>query len=183
MSSDTQTARNYFHLFSLDENFELDVKALKNHYRELQGKYHPDRYVSCSEQEKLMAVKMSSLLNDAFDVLSNPVKRATYILGLHGVNFQQDRHIDEDILLEQMSLRENIDKLRKQADQHSVVSLESLGDELGLAFQQACKQFADLHRLNDDSSSHLERMKQALSRMLFLDKALHEIDQSLESLE
>ena len=130
-----------------------------------------------------MAVKMSSLLNDAFDVLSNPVKRATYILGLHGVSFQQDRHIDEDILLEQMSLRENIDELTKQADEQGVAKLEALGDELGLAFRQACKHFADLHQLNDDSQAHLEKMKQALSRMLFLDKALHEIDQSLESLE
>ncbi len=125
-----QINQNYFQLFKLSESFELDLDSLAEKYRELQVEVHPDRFANADEQEKLRAVQLTSFLNEAYETLKLPLKRAGYILGLHNFDVEQvsQRDLGPDLLLEQMQLREALDELPK--DESALPDLEKLKQEV-----------------------------------------------------
>ena len=67
---------NYFQLFGLEIEFIIDLPKLSTLYQALQKKVHPDRFAHASSQEQMLAVKKSTLVNDAYQTLKNPLKRA-----------------------------------------------------------------------------------------------------------
>ncbi len=182
MSSSHSSQRDFFELFSFEADYQVDKKSLKQKYRELQIQYHPDQFSSASEGEKMMAVQMSSLLNDGYEVLSHPVKRAQYLLERQGVNLQEDRKIDPEILMEQMSLREEFEEMGSIADEdQKEQSYESLLDQLQKSFKSCEQAFGEQSSSNELADKDLEGLKQLLARMLFLDKLISEVDKALES--
>jgi molecular chaperone HscB len=101
---------NYFELLQLPQAFDVDLVALKNHYDEVRKSIHPDRFVNKSDVEKRVAVQYSALLNDAYQTLLSPVKRAIHLLALQGdcLNLEHETIKDEAFLMLQMKLRERI---------------------------------------------------------------------------
>lgn len=73
---------NYFSIFGLDLSYEIDLKRLREKLHELSKKLHPDFYSTASEIEKTYARDNSALINKGFATLSDPIKRADYLLGL-----------------------------------------------------------------------------------------------------
>jgi molecular chaperone HscB len=177
----TTGTENFFELFSLPESFELDLISLKKSYKNLQTKYHPDQFSNASEQERMSALSMSSQINDAFVVLSEPVKRATYLMELAGINFQEDRSVNHEILIEQIELRERLEQFVNIEDvDKKEEALESFHEQIQTEFEQASANFSKQDKVEEKPFSE---MKQTLSRMLFLNKLLKEIDAQLEELD
>jgi molecular chaperone HscB len=108
---------NYFELFGLESQFEIDLANLSTIYQTLQKKVHPDRFARASGQDQMLAVKKSTLINDAYQTLKSPLKRAQYLLELRGVTMpsEQASFGDVSFLMRQMELREMLDDV-KQAD-------------------------------------------------------------------
>ena len=71
--------QNFFELFNLPMQFDLDIVALEAAYRNVQRLVHPDRFVTASDAEKRAAVQYASLANDAYQTLRNPLKRAMHL--------------------------------------------------------------------------------------------------------
>lgn len=69
-------AKNYYEILGVEKTATAD--ELKLAYRKLAKKYHPDMYVSASEQEKKDAETKFKDINHAYEVLSDPQKRAAY---------------------------------------------------------------------------------------------------------
>ena len=69
-------AKNYYEILGVEKTATAD--ELKLAYRKLAKKYHPDMYVSASEQEKKDAEAKFNDINHAYEVLSDPQKRAAY---------------------------------------------------------------------------------------------------------
>jgi molecular chaperone HscB len=87
MSHDAQN--NYFSFFSLPRKLHLDTTALERNFYTLSRKLHPDRFASrpLAEQEAVLA--QSSLLNDAYRTLKDPILRTQYLLTLEGVELEE----------------------------------------------------------------------------------------------
>ncbi|HHJ13293.1 MAG TPA: Fe-S protein assembly co-chaperone HscB [Gammaproteobacteria bacterium] len=122
--------QDFFSLFGLPERYALDRPTLDAYYRELQRNTHPDRYASASEQEKRIAMQQTAHINEGYDVLRNPLKRARYLLERRGVHMddQQTTQADPDFLMQQMELRERLAKVRAQAD--PLASLDALARDI-----------------------------------------------------
>src|SRR5687768_15330486 len=82
-------AKNFFDLFGLPAGFDIDTIDLAARYRTLAREAHPDRFVNGSDAERRLAMQMTTLLNEAFRVLKEPVSRARYLLELKGVSFPE----------------------------------------------------------------------------------------------
>ena len=80
---------NYFEFFSLPRKLELDVAALEKHFYVLSRKLHPDRFASKPAEEQEAALAQSSLLNDAYRTLKDPILRTQYLLTLEGVELEE----------------------------------------------------------------------------------------------
>ena len=68
--------KNYYDILGVDKKASAD--ELKSAYRKLAKKYHPDLYTNASEAEKKNAEEKFKEINHAYDVLSDPQKRAAY---------------------------------------------------------------------------------------------------------
>ena len=80
---------NYFEFFSLPRHLHLDVPALEKQFYVLSRKLHPDRFAGKSLAEQEAALVQSSLLNDAYRTLKDPILRTQYLLTLEGVQLEE----------------------------------------------------------------------------------------------
>jgi molecular chaperone HscB len=183
-NSRAQPVRDVFELFSIKSEYDIDLVDLKNRYRELQLKFHPDQYSSDAISEKMAAVTMSSLLNDGFEILSNSVKRAQYLLERAGINLQNDRSIEAEILVEQIELREQLEAIVQVSNlDDKEEKLEQLSTHLQNLFQTSEKQFSAVSKAGFNNPVVLQQLKSILVRMLFVNKLISELNRSLEALD
>ena len=110
--------QSYFELFGLDLAFDIDLTYLNSAQQRLQAVYHPDRFAGASERDKRLSVQQASWINEAFETLSKPVKRARYMLELNGLelNDESETTSDTTFLIEQIAIREEIEECRSNAN-------------------------------------------------------------------
>lgn len=122
---------NYFELFDLPATFDIDVAELSTRYRELQKATHPDRFANASEQQKLLAVSRTAQINDGFQTLKDPIRRAEHMLEQRGLDIQNETQTvkDTSFLMQQMEWREALEMVAQSRD-------ESQADELEQSFKQ-----------------------------------------------
>jgi molecular chaperone HscB len=80
---------NFFEVFGLPEKLHIDTAALEKQFYTLSRKLHPDRFASRPVEEQEEALRQSSLLNDAYRTLKDPVLRTQYLLKLNGVELEE----------------------------------------------------------------------------------------------
>jgi molecular chaperone HscB len=166
--------KNYFELFGLPVTFEIDTADLAARYRDLQRRFHPDRYASAPDQERRLSMQMTALINEAFHTLKDPVARGRYLLGVQGISTDEetDSVMDPAFLMEQMELRESMDEARNAPDR--VVRLGRLAQ--GVEKRQDTQTQA-LHACFADGSAQAQQRARAIIReMQFLRKVLAEIE-------
>ena len=79
----------YFSLFSLPRHLNLDVDLLEKAFYAQSRRLHPDRFASRPPAEQAEALTRSSELNDAYRTLRDPIARTEYLLGLEGVQLEE----------------------------------------------------------------------------------------------
>jgi molecular chaperone HscB len=80
---------DYFTFFGLPPKLNLDVVALEKDFYELSRRLHPDLNARSGSQEQEWSLEQSSLLNDAYRTLRDPIKRTEYLLHLEGVELEE----------------------------------------------------------------------------------------------
>jgi molecular chaperone HscB len=80
---------DYFTFFGLPRKLDIDVAALDKDFYELSRKLHPDINARAGKQEQEWSLQQSSMLNDAYRTLKDPVKRTQYLLKLEGVELEE----------------------------------------------------------------------------------------------
>ena len=115
--------KNHFATFTLPTVFAVDPDALEQKYFEFQKNFHPDR---SDEVERSIAI------NEAYEVLKNPLKRAAHILQLSGLDVENDEvapKVDQATLLEVFEMRESGDFSAKDLSK----KIKSLIEEVALS--------------------------------------------------
>ena len=167
--------KNYFQLFNLPESYDLDTDLLTVEYHKLQVDYHPDKHSSGSEKEKISAQVAASYINDAYQTLNSPLKRAAYILTIKGKDVEKvdQSDLSMEVLLEQMELRESLGDLPK--DDTALQALEDLKNTAQGKIQKKQLKFE-----KEIESSDLSAAKQTFHELQFLFKLLAEIEEGEE---
>ena len=80
---------DYFAFFGLPPKLNVDVAALEKSFYELSRRLHPDLNARAGSQEQEWSLEQSSLLNDAYRTLRDPIKRTEYLLHLEGVVLEE----------------------------------------------------------------------------------------------
>ena len=80
---------DFFTFFTLSRKLALDVPALEKQFYAVSRKLHPDRFAAKPAAEQEAALAQSSLLNDAYRTLKDPILRTQYLLTLEGVELEE----------------------------------------------------------------------------------------------
>lgn len=80
---------DYFSFFGLPLKLNLDVATLEKDFYNLSRKLHPDLSARATSQEQEWSLEQSSLLNDAYRTLRDPIKRTQYLLKLEGIELEE----------------------------------------------------------------------------------------------
>ena len=167
----------HFALFELQPAFDLDMEMLSSRYRELARKVHPDRFADAGEKEQRHALERSANLNEAYQVLRTPSRRARYLLTLQGRDMPLEATVqDPEFLLQQMQWREELEELQEQADLAGIASFKA---RLKAAQQVLNDSFARIW----PEETQREEAERLVRRMQFLDKLSQEVRQLEERLD
>lgn len=107
-------ATDYFAAFDLPRKLGIDAADLEKRFHALSWKLHPDNFTRASEYERQLSLEQSSLLNDAYRTLREPVARVEYLLALEGMRKEGEnkQQAPPDLLEEVFELNESLDELR-----------------------------------------------------------------------
>jgi len=171
-------SQNYFEIFSLDVSTHPDLNKLNENNRELQRLVHPDKFANSDESEKRQAMQKTSLINQAFNTLKDPVLRLQYMLSLKGIdmNGETDTAMDGGFLMEQMELREKIADVRTQAD--PLEELDAITKTLKTTSKNLIAEFDQ--NFQDDA---LDKSREVVRKLQFINKAQKEVAELSEQIE
>ena len=125
--SDLDFQQNYFQLFGLAQTCQIDLAQLEQRYRALQTLVHPDKSAHLPDAEQRVAMQRATLVNEAYQILRSPIRRARYLLSLVGVDTQEDTNtvMPLDFLMVQMEWREGISEAKQARDAAALDRLEA----------------------------------------------------------
>lgn len=168
------TTQNHFELFGLPVSFAVDQSKLAGHYRELQRTVHPDRYANASDQERRLSVQRAAQINEAFQTLKSPIRRARYMLEMRGEKFddQRDMALEPAFLMEQMELREGLAEIPH--NEAGLLQLGKLQDDIRMRVKQLTAELNELFA--DDSSESLTKARANMHKLQFMDKLQQEAE-------
>ncbi len=164
----------YFTLFQLEPQFDIDTDSLEQNYRTLAARFHPDRFASASAFEQKQAVMMSSTINEAYRTLKNPTDRAAYLLRQQGIDADAPEHTSfaPEFLMQQMEWRETLAEARGGQDQTALTALDK---EISGAQQELWRDLREAFR-----RQQYEDAAQLVRQGRFLDKLKKEISNLLQ---
>ena len=87
---------DYFALFELPRHLHVDVAALEKGFYAQSRRLHPDRFAARPAAEQEEALAASSQLNDAYRTLREPIARTEYLLGLEGIQMEEQSRAATD---------------------------------------------------------------------------------------
>ncbi len=73
-----------FALFAVSEQFRQDRTQIDARWKELQREAHPDRFAAQGAAAQRVAMQWSVRINEAYQRLKDPLKRAAYLCELRG---------------------------------------------------------------------------------------------------
>lgn len=133
-----------FELFGLTRSFAQERNAIDARWKELQREAHPDKFAAQGAAAQRVAMQWSVRINEAYQRLKDPMRRAAYLCELHGAPIQAEDNtaMPTAFLMQQMEWREALEDASAEGE------LDALEDAVGQARRAAlaqCEQFIDQH--------------------------------------
>ena len=164
---------DHFSLFGLEPRFGLDDDDLTRAYRTVQSHVHPDRFAAAGAAEQRAALQWATLANEAYEVLSSPVRRAAYLCEKNGVPIAGDRavSVSPDFLALQLEWRQALEQIERQHDSQRLTELRR---EVLALYQQELQGLESKLDIEHDFSAAAG----AVRRVMFIDKFIKELEAS-----
>jgi len=165
---------NDFALFGLAERFHQDRAAIDARWKELQREAHPDRFAAQGAAAQRVAMQWSVRINEAYQRLKDPLKRAAYLCELRGapINAESNTAMPARFLMEQMEWRESLEEAESEA------ALEALNDTLLEARGAVLR---DIERQLDEASDPQAAAGQVRA-LMFIERFAHDVESRFDQL-
>ena len=174
---------DYFEVFGLPRALAIDPSTLEKTFHQLSRKYHPDYFTTAPESERVQAVRMTALINDAYRTLRNPVTRVEYLLALEGFKADGSK-VPQSLLMEVFEINEQLEEVR--AGRASIEEIDSLRaqirekrEQFDRELQKASDEWDDLLKVGAPEPKRKEQLKklaEILSESSYIRNLEHELE-------
>ncbi len=173
---------DYYAFLGMPRRLKIEPGELEATFYRMSRLLHPDRYLRRTPRERQYSLEATAILNDAYRVLRDPVKRAEYVLRQEGFNIGEQRGNDvpPELLEEVFELNESLEELRG-GDQSARPQLEQARQRfLGMqreADQELDRLFADYDARGDRQT--LASIRALLNRRRYISNLAGEVEKEL----
>ena len=188
-ASAPSSGADFFSVFALPRKLALDGKALEKAFYRRSREVHPDRFAQAAPEKQQWSLEQTSLLNDAYRTLKEPISRTEYLLRIEGVASGEDaakddkKNVPPELLAEVFELNMQLEEMRMGEDD------PQLRADLEMARSQFEERFAgitaDIERewsVWDDSADRvgLQRMAALLDKRRYLRNLVRDVREALD---
>lgn len=165
---------NDFEIFGIAPAFALDRNALDQRWKDLQREAHPDRFAASDAPAQRLAMQWSVRINEAYQRLKDPLKRAAYLCELNGVPIQAENNtaMPAAFLMQQMQWREDLE------DARSSEALERMADEVSAARRTMLTQLQQ----TADGERNFAALAQQVRALMFVERFASDVENRLDQL-
>lgn len=165
---------NDFEIFDLSPRFELDRATLDERWKDLQREVHPDRHAASDAQTQRQAMQWSVRINEAYQRLKDPLKRAAYLCEMNGAPVQAENNtaMPAEFLMQQMQWREDLEDASKLDD------LERMADEVAATRRTLLKDLAT----TADTEKNWPAVAQQVRALMFIERFAGDVETRMEVL-
>lgn len=162
---------NDFELFGLDPSFAQERSQIDARWKALQQEVHPDRFIAQGEAAQRLAMQWSVRVNEAYQRLKDPQRRAAYLCEMHGaaIRAEDNTAMPTEFLMQQLEWRETLDEAS------NTEQTEQLKAEVEQARQVTLQRCADLL---DQQKNYVAAAQQVRS-LMFITRFAADIQQRL----
>ena len=163
-----------FELFGIPMQFAQDRARIDARWKEFQREAHPDKFAAQGSTAQRVAMQWSVRINEAYERLKNPLKRASYICELHGapINAENNTAMPVDFLMQQMAWREALD------DAKTIQELEEIASQ---SKASGHKQLSKIEQTLDVEQDFAAAARQVRS-LMFIERFASELDARMDQL-
>lgn len=163
-----------FELFAVPATFAQDRAQLDARWKQLQREVHPDRFASQGSAAQRVAMQWSVRINEAYQRLKDPLKRAAYLCELHDAPIEAENNtaMPPEFLMQQMEWREALD------DATDLQALDALQEQVDAAHARA---LSSLDWLIDEKGDWPAAVGQVRA-LMFIERFVQELGQRADRL-
>jgi molecular chaperone HscB len=174
--------QDYYALLGMERKLKLSGEDLQRRFYDLSRQLHPDRFMRKPERERQYSLDASSILNDAYRALKDPVKRAHYVLSQEGfeVGEQRSKDVPPELLEEVFELNMALEEMRG-GDDSARPQLETAEKNFTNMLSDVDRKLEDLFEKYDQSQSHdeLSEIRGVLNRRKYIQNLVDEVHRQL----
>jgi molecular chaperone HscB len=163
---------NDFELFGLSPAFGIDRALVDERWKDLQRQAHPDRFATSDAASQRLAMQWSVRINEAYQRLKDPLKRAAYLCELHGAPIEAESNtaMPADFLMQQMEWREQLD------DATGPDALDDLADEVA----SARRRMVEALRVTADEQRDYPALARQVRALMFIERFARDVEARLD---
>ena len=163
-----------FELFGLPQRFAQDRAAIDARWKELQREAHPDRFAAQGPAAQRVALQWSVRINEGYQRLKDPLKRAAYLCELLGAPIEAENNtaMPAAFLMEQMEWREALDEAQGEDE------LDALQDRLHRSRRQVLERIEQLLDRDGDAPAAAQQVR----ALMFIERFGHDVENRLAQL-
>ena len=163
-----------FELFDIPMRFAQDRARLDARWKELQREAHPDKFAAQGAAAQRVAMQWSVRINEAYQRLKDPLRRASYLCELHGapINAENNTAMPADFLLLQIAWREALDDA-ENADEVNEIGLQANSGKR--------EKLSKIEQMLDVDHDYATAARQARS-LMFIERFASEVDARIDQL-
>ncbi|HRP21044.1 MAG TPA: Fe-S protein assembly co-chaperone HscB [Alicycliphilus sp.] len=163
-----------FELFGVPRRFAQERATLDARWKDLQREAHPDRFAAQGAAAQRVAMQWSVRINEAYQRLKDPLKRAAYLCELHGapIRAEDNTAMPAAFLMQQMQWREALEEAASMAE------LDALDDETQAARSAAIARCGELIDARQDYAGAAREVR----ALMFIARFAQDIDSRREQL-
>ena len=165
---------NDFELFGTSMQFAQDRAQLDARWKELQREAHPDKFAAQGAAAQRVAMQWSVRINEAYQRLKDPLKRASYLCELHGapINAESNTAMPAEFLMQQMEWREALE------DAKSIDDLDEIALEANISARNQLLKI----ELTLDEKKDFSVAAQQVRNLMFIERFASEVDARIDQL-
>jgi len=165
---------NDFEIFGIAPGFAVDRAALDARWKDLQREAHPDRFAAQGGAAQRLAMQWSVRINEAYQRLKDPLKRAAYLCEMNGAPIQAENNtaMPAAFLMQQMQWREDLEEASGLAD------LERMADDVAKARRTMLQGL----QTTADESHDWPALAQQVRALMFVERFARDVESRIDLL-